>query len=202
MEQKIVEMQAHFDGRITATQTAIESRLNSIDAVLPQRLRDIEQRQVGFIETINSLSAALNMKIEQIEQIMLARVVGPQTPPSMAAPHIPQSFEGQVAPPTTQHFHVGSPLSAHPAPPGIQPATPDPWAEFSAGRLPQSVPQPSAATQFPIGAARLTMKYWDVKEWNIGFAKVSKELKPFPRNRLHISNMGRPSERPLQRSQL
>ena len=184
MEQKIVEMQAHFDGRITATQTAIESRLNSIDAVLPQRLRDIEQRQMGFIETMNALSAGLNSKIEQIEQILLARVVGPQTPPSMTAPQIPKSFGGQVAPTATQHFNVGSPLSAQPPvspPPGFQPATPDPWADYSAGRVPQVIPQPQAqpATQFPIGAARLTVKHWDVKEWNIGFAKVSKELKPF-----------------------
>ena len=151
--------------------------------MLPQRLADIEQRQVGFIGTVNALSAALNSKIEQIEQLMLKQALGPHTPPTMSTPPMPQSFGGQSAPSTAQHFNVGSPLSA--PPPGIQPTTPDPWAAswaaYSTGQVPQSIPQAvvQPQTQFPIGAARLTMKHWDSKEWNISFAKVSKELKPF-----------------------
>ena len=46
MEQKIADLQVQLNSRITATQSAIEGRLNSIDAVLPQRLADIEQRQM------------------------------------------------------------------------------------------------------------------------------------------------------------
>ena len=130
---------------------------------------------------MNAISAALGSKIEQIEQLLLAQAVGPHTPPSMSVPQIPQSFGGQAAPSTTQHFHVGSPLSAPPAPPGIQPAIPDPWAEYSAGR-PQVIQQPLSqppVSQIPVGASRLVTKHWDVKEWSIAHAKVSKELKPF-----------------------
>ena len=164
LEQKVADLQSQINGadvRITAKFAGTEGRLNAIDAALPQRLANIEQRQVEFINTMNAISAALGSKIEQIEQLLLAQAVGPHTPPSMSVPQIPQSFGGQAAPSTTQHFHVGSPLSAPPAPPGIQPATPDPWAEYSAGR-PQVIQRPlsqPSVSQIPVGASRLVMEH-------------------------------------------
>ena len=188
LEQKVADLELQIktaDVAITgkfdaseARKAAIEGRLNSMDAVLQQRLATIEQRQTGFVNNINALAAALGSKVEQIEQLLLAQAVGPQTPPTMPVPQIPQSFGGQSAS-TTQHFGIGSPLSAAPTPPGLQPTTPDPWADYTAGRSPtiqQQAPQPSPVQ---VGAQRLSVKAWDVKEWSIAHLKVSKELKPF-----------------------
>ena len=175
LEQKVIDLQSQINGadvRITARFVGAEGRLNAIDTAMPQRFANIEQRQIEFMNTMNALSAALGSKIEQIEQLLLAQAVGPHTPPTMPVPQVPQSFGGQAAPSTAQHFHVGSPLSA--PPPGIQPNTPDPWAEYSAGR-PQVNQQPRpSVSPTQIGSSRLAMKPWDVKEWSIAHAKVSK----------------------------
>ena len=78
LEQKVSDLQGQInnaDIRITAKFVSTQNdligtsgRVDAMERSLPQRCHNIEQRQVGFIETMNALTAAINSKIEQIEQ--------------------------------------------------------------------------------------------------------------------------------------
>ena len=133
-------------------------RINSIERTLPQRIHNIEHRQVAFVETMNALTAAINSKIEQVEQLSLSRSTATQHVPTAhasltPAPPIPPSFGGQQPPTaTTQHFNVGSPLSA-PVGPSFNTADvmPDPWAQYNGpSSASANSPSPLFGSQAPV----------------------------------------------------
>ena len=87
----------------------VDGRIDSIERTLPQRIHSTEHRQIALVETMNALTAAINSKIEQVEQLLLSRLTPAPTPTSPVPP-IPPSFGGHQPPTTTpQHFNVGSP---------------------------------------------------------------------------------------------
>ena len=195
LEQKIAELQSRLnnaDVAITAKFAAsqaeasiLQGRVEGLERTLPQRIQMVENRQVTFVETLNAMTAAINQKIEQVEQFVLAQPRA--AAPSQTVPPIPQSYGGpQLSQPTVpEHFQLGSPLSA---PPGIganQSAapTPDPWASYVAGSqaappMASSYNAPTPVVAAPV-AGQVIIQHWDERQWNIGYAKVSKELKPF-----------------------
>ena len=172
LEQKIVDLQTQInnaDANITSKINDHAGRLNVIDAVMPQRLTGIEKRQEGLVGTMNAVTSALSNKVEQIEQLLLTQADAPRTPPQMSMPQSPLNIGGRTAQTATQHFHVGSPLSAAPpAPPGFGPSTPDPWAQYSSAQTQHSQPnlqqqqvQPPMVPPQANGSSRLPMKMWD-----------------------------------------
>ena len=146
---------------------------------------NIEHGQVALVETMNALTAAINSKIEQVEQLLLSRLTPAPTPTSPVPP-IPPSFGGHQPPTTTpQHFNVGSPLSA---PPGISSeVAPDPWAQYTgSSSAPANSTSPLFGSQLTrdfsrghSGPVEPQPKHFDERSWSIAHAKVSKELKPF-----------------------
>ena len=139
-------------------------RVDAMERTLPQRCHTIEHRQVVFVETLNAMTAAINTKIEQVEQLVLSRLTVEQLtqPPQTSAPPvppIPQSYGGpRASTPGAQHFNVGSPLSA---PPGFVQenlgAPLDPWAQW-AGSAPSVTACLSGQAQaYPVSYTHLTL---------------------------------------------
>ena len=79
LEKKVTELEAaisNADKAITKksvdTQVGVSDvsgRIDSIERTLPQSIHNIEHRQVAFVETMNALTAAINSKTEQVEQL-------------------------------------------------------------------------------------------------------------------------------------
>ena len=199
LEQKVQDLQnqlQHADGNISTKLSELQSvtgglkdRVEGLERTLPQRIQATENRQMLFTETINSMTAAINTKIEQVERMVLDQQNWAAPPPTTqgpcptTVPPIPASFG---APPVytqqAEHFHMGSPLSAPPgmgaASSGTTAPTPDPWHRYSPA---QAATGSNTSTYGgpPAAQASPSTKYWDEKQWSITNAKVSKELKPF-----------------------
>ena len=174
----------------------VSGRIDSIERTLPQRIHSTEHRQIALVETMNALTAAINSKIEQVEQLLLSRLPPAPTPTSPVPP-IPPSFGGHQPPTTTpQHFNVGSPLSA---PPGIpSEVAPDPWAQYTgSSSAPANSTSPLFGSQltrdFPrghSGPVEPQPKHFDERSWSIAHAKVSKELKTIHWRRFQLPHLG------------
>ena len=196
LEQKVLDLQGqlqHADSNISKKLSELQTeagglngRVEGLERTLPQRIQMVENRQALFVETINSMTVDINMKIKQVEQLILAQP-GSAAPPTTGhgpcpttVPPVPPSFGG----PQAQHFHMGSPLSA---PPGIGATqcgstapTPDPWHQYSQTQAAAGINASTYVAAPPAApAASVTTKYWDERQWSITHAKVSKELKPF-----------------------
>ena len=196
LEQNVLDLQGqlqHADSNISKKLSELQTeagglngRVEGLERTLPQRIQMVENRQALFVETINSMTVDINMKIKQVEQLILAQP-GSAAPPTTGhgpcpttVPPVPPSFGG----PQAQHFHMGSPLSA---PPGIGATqcgstapTPDPWHQYSQTQAAAGINASTYVAAPPAApAASVTTKYWDERQWSITHAKVSKELKPF-----------------------
>ena len=208
MEKKIAELEAAIstaDKAITKTFVDTQAgandamgRIDSIERTLPQRIHNIETRQVTFVETMNALTGAINSKIEQVEQLVLSRPresqhVPPAHAPATPTPPIPPRLGGQQPPMAgPQHFNVGSPLSAPTS--NTAGVGPDPWAQYAGPRpahvdtthsvcgphMPANPPNGHGSWSHngPVGPIQqptpTTPKYVDDKRWSIAYAKVSK----------------------------
>ena len=201
LEQKVQDLQnqlQHADANISTKLTeqqnmisGLSNRIEGLERTLPQRIQATENRQVLFTETINSMTAAINTKIEQVERSVIAQQTWAAPPPvsqgpcPTTIPPIPASFG---APPANtvqpEHFHLGSPLSAPPGmgatSSGATAPTPDPWYRYPQAQSATNVPASAyGAAPYAAQAAPASDKHWDERQWSIAHQKVSKELKPF-----------------------
>ena len=206
LESKVQDLQKqlqHADANISkklaeaqVETSNLNGRVEGIERTLPQRIQVVENRQVSFVETINAMTGAINMKIEQVEQLIISqpRSAGPPMtghgPCPTTIPPVPPSFGGPRAHSQgAEHFHMGSPLSAPPgmgaASSGFTAPIPDPWHQYSTaqaavgGQTSTYGVTPPAVASSHAPAAQVSDKYWDERQWTIAHQKVSKELKPF-----------------------
>ena len=176
--QKIVELESSLNGVRTVVEDTVaningkvdtmkafvqdvEGRFTQLERALPERMHKIEERQEYVVVLINGITTSITEKIKEIERVIQDR----PTPP------VPPSFGG----PRTEHFNVGSPLSAPTARATLNPEPTqetnvpvfDPWAQATRNNNagPQA-PNPNHVA-------------WDARAWDVSSMKSSKELKPF-----------------------
>ena len=82
LEKKVTELEASISNadkaikkKIDDTQggvSDVSGRIDSIERILPQRMHNIEHKQLAFVETMNALTAAINSNNEHVEQLVLS----------------------------------------------------------------------------------------------------------------------------------
>ena len=159
-----------------------QTRLDSLESALPERVHRCEERQANHIEILNGFARHANEQISTIQH----RINTMET----AQSQMPTFGGGAV--PGAQRFDIGSPISDvfQRQPPAAVPQTPpptpafDPWANARPSQQPMPSPQPMPQTPMAPMASHTFIS----KEWNVSDKKVLKALTLFDGQAQHYRN--------------
>ena len=180
LEDRLTEMRNRAD--------AEGNRLGAIEAALPQRMHNIEERQASHIELVNNLSRLINDQLVT----MNARVNRLEAPSPAAAGGASGPAHFGIASPPDSPFAPRTANESRPAATAEEPrpasmfSNPqaDPWAHSRWTQPASSAPQP----EVPRASPDLRSNDFNRKDWNISDKKVSKQLLPFDGNAANCKN--------------